>query len=273
MAVDAPDVQMRQAGGVPVSLFGIVHRNAEFVGFQTGGDIRMGLRVYIGIDAQRNRRAAAETRGDAVDAVQFGQGFDVEAFDACLKRIFDFGFAFAYAGKNGFAGIPAGRQHTLKLAAGNDVKTAAERGEMAQDAEVAVGFDGVTQQGVAAESIGIGAVGIGEGLLAVNVEGRAELFGQPAQGEFFAIEGHALAFRLGGGFGGGQRQAGLQGAEFGFVAFARQVEIAFVAAGGKSKQQRSGKRQEFFHGVAVFYMARFGILNKNTLGFKHDDGK
>ena len=144
---------------------------------------------------------------------------------------------------------------------------------MAQDAEVAVGFNGVAQQRIAAESVGIGSISIGEGLLAVNVEGRAELFGQLAQGEFFAIEGHALLFRLGDGLAGGQRQAGLQRAEFGFVAFTRQVEVAFVATGGEGKQQRGGQRQKFFHGIALFYMARFGILNKNTLGFKHDDGK
>ena len=69
MAVDAGDAQVRQAGGVLVGGQCIGKGNAEFIGFQAGGNIRVGLCVHIGVDAQRNGRGFAQARGHRIDAV------------------------------------------------------------------------------------------------------------------------------------------------------------------------------------------------------------
>ena len=82
VAVYADDVQVRQGCGVQVGAFCIFHGDAEFVGFQAGGDIGVGLRVHIGVDAQGDGGGGLQTACYFVDAVEFGQAFDVEAFDA-----------------------------------------------------------------------------------------------------------------------------------------------------------------------------------------------
>ena len=107
MAIHADDLDMRQAGGAPIGLLGIAHGNAEFIGFQPRGDIGVGFRVHIGVDAQGNGRGFAQPRGDVVEPFQLGQAFHVEAFDACAQRVFHFGNGFAYAGKNNFACVAA----------------------------------------------------------------------------------------------------------------------------------------------------------------------
>ena len=42
----------------------------------------MGLRIHIGVDAQGDGCGGFQTACYFVDAVEFGQAFDVEAFDA-----------------------------------------------------------------------------------------------------------------------------------------------------------------------------------------------
>ena len=52
MAVYAGNLKMGQAFGVLIGLLGFFHGDAELVGFQAGGNVGMGLRVHIGVDAQ-----------------------------------------------------------------------------------------------------------------------------------------------------------------------------------------------------------------------------
>jgi hypothetical protein len=79
VAVDALDLQVRQRRGAPVDVEGLVEGNAELGGLEAGGDVGMGARVDIGIDAQRHRRAAAELASDFVELFQL-------AGDSTLKQ-------------------------------------------------------------------------------------------------------------------------------------------------------------------------------------------
>ena len=88
---------MVQAACVLVCLLCVRHGDTEFIGFQVGGNIRMGFGVHIGIDAQRNRRGFAQPLRHGVDSVQLGQAFHVEALNAGIQRKFDFHLAFANA--------------------------------------------------------------------------------------------------------------------------------------------------------------------------------
>lgn len=52
VAVDADDFEVALAGGVAVGFERVGVGDAEFVGFQAGGDVGMGFGIDIGIDAQ-----------------------------------------------------------------------------------------------------------------------------------------------------------------------------------------------------------------------------
>ena len=88
---------MRQSGGALIGLLGIAHGNAEFVGFQPRGDIGVGFRVHIGVDAEGNGGDFAQPPRHIVKPFQLGQAFHVEAFDAYAQRVFHLGYGFAYA--------------------------------------------------------------------------------------------------------------------------------------------------------------------------------
>ena len=60
----------------------------------------MGACIHVRVDAQRHGRGHAVARRNHVEAVQFGQRFDVKATYACLERLFHFGDRFADAGKH-----------------------------------------------------------------------------------------------------------------------------------------------------------------------------
>ena len=71
--------------------------DAEFVGFQSCGDVGMGFGIDIGVDAQGDGRGFTQTRGNFLNTVDFGNAFHIEAFHACIQRELDFRLAFAHA--------------------------------------------------------------------------------------------------------------------------------------------------------------------------------
>ena len=52
VAVDADDFEVALAGGMAVGFERVGLGDAEFVGFQAGGDVGMGFGIDIGVDAQ-----------------------------------------------------------------------------------------------------------------------------------------------------------------------------------------------------------------------------
>ena len=67
----------RKAGGLSVERGNVGGRNAELVLRKAGGDLGVGAGVDVGVDAERNRRGAAETAGDLGEVGQLLGAFDV----------------------------------------------------------------------------------------------------------------------------------------------------------------------------------------------------
>ena len=141
MAVDTDNFQMALSGSMTIGLKRIGIGNTKFIGFQAGGDIRMGFSVDIRVDTQGNRSDFTQTRSNFLNAVDFGNAFHIEAFHACIQRKFNFCLTLAHTGKNRFRRIAAGRQNTRQLAAGHNVKTAPQRSKVLDDAQVAIRFN------------------------------------------------------------------------------------------------------------------------------------
>src|SRR5690606_26375938 len=58
--VDAGDLQALRAGGFAEQAARLLHRHAELVLLEARRDVRVRLRVDVGVDAQRDLRALAE---------------------------------------------------------------------------------------------------------------------------------------------------------------------------------------------------------------------
>src|SRR6476646_3887177 len=101
-------------------------RDTEFILAQAGGNVRMGTRVDIGIDAQRDRRAPTQAPRHTLDARELGLGFNVDTAHALLQRELDLGFALAHAREKRPARLAAGGEHTHELAARDDVEARAK---------------------------------------------------------------------------------------------------------------------------------------------------
>ena len=169
-----------------VCLLCVRHGDTEFVRFQAGGNIRMGFGVHIRIDAQRNRRGFAQPLRHGVDSVQLGQAFHIEALNAGIQREFDFDLAFANARKNDFVRAAARRQHPCDFAARHGIETAAQPCEMLDDAQIAVGFDGIANQRVERGKGGlVTRIGLGQLVFAIHIQRRAELCRQLSEFNIF----------------------------------------------------------------------------------------
>src|SRR5436190_24184064 len=105
MAADANNLEIGDRRRPRVEALGVGVRHAEFVLAQAGGDVRVSLRVDVGIDAQRDRRTLAEAAGDGGDTRELGFRLDVEAGDAALQRKLDLVLALADARKERLSGI------------------------------------------------------------------------------------------------------------------------------------------------------------------------
>ena len=70
MHVDADDAHALELGGAGIDVAGAADRNAEFVLRLAGGDLGVGLRVDVGIDADRNVGRAALAGGDRGETVR-----------------------------------------------------------------------------------------------------------------------------------------------------------------------------------------------------------
>src|SRR5690606_26850404 len=127
-----------QRGGAAVEVQRVGKGDAELVALEAGGDVGVGLRVDVRIDAQRDRRLLAEFAGDRVQVVELGGRFDVEAADAGLQRLAHLGTSLADAGEHHLVGTATGGEHAGELATRDDVETGAEAREYRQDAEVRV---------------------------------------------------------------------------------------------------------------------------------------
>ena len=138
------DVDILQRYGFFVSLQRFLDVDAELGLLHAGGNIGMGLRIDVRVDAQADRRLFADAGGDLVERGQFLVGLDVEHQDAGVERVFDFLFLFADSRKDDLLRIAAGFERAKQLAAGNDIEAASLLGECPQQRHVGIGLDGKT---------------------------------------------------------------------------------------------------------------------------------
>ena len=158
VAVDAHHAQPGQLGRVAVSGQGELVRDAEFVAFQTGGDVGVGAGIDIGIHAQAHRGAGAEAHGHVVQAIELALAFDVEAAHARLQRLRHLGARFANAREHDAARVAARGEHARELAARDDVEAAAGLREGLQHGQAGIGLHRITDQVLAAAQSGLVAV-------------------------------------------------------------------------------------------------------------------
>ena len=140
----------REALAVAVQPERVLDGDAELVLPQTGRDVRMRLRVDVGVHADRHRCALPRLGGDALDALELAGRLDVEAEDAGGERLADLGLRLADAGEHHLARIGARRDDARELAAGDDVEARAEAREHVEHGEVGVRLQRVAHEVVAA---------------------------------------------------------------------------------------------------------------------------
>ena len=117
--------------------------------------------------------------------------FHIEAFHAGMKRELDFRPRFCPRLKKWFRRVAARRQNARQFAAGDDVETAAQRGEVFDDAQIAVGFNGVADERGKRGKRGLVVFKcVSQRGLAVHIKRCAEFFGKAGIGDLFAMQGH-----------------------------------------------------------------------------------
>ena len=86
----------------------IFHADAEFVFGQSGGDVGMRMRAYVGIDAESDIGCLAFRSGQLIDDFQLRNGFYVEAEDIIIQSEVYLPVCFAYTCKHYLIGREAG---------------------------------------------------------------------------------------------------------------------------------------------------------------------
>src|SRR6185437_8504819 len=89
VAARALHQQIRQVARLGIYRFDFGDVDAEFVFAQSGGDIRVRLRVHVGIHAKRDARLNAAPHRDFTDEAQFRQRLRVEGMNAPIERVAD----------------------------------------------------------------------------------------------------------------------------------------------------------------------------------------
>ena len=116
MRCDANRANAGQRGHARVKRQCIIISDAEFILAAASGDLRVGLRIHIRIDANANRRGAPHAGGDGGNHIDFLNAFGIDLHDAFSERQADFAFGFANAGKDNRAGGNAGKQRAAQFA-------------------------------------------------------------------------------------------------------------------------------------------------------------
>ncbi len=213
----------------------VVHRDAELVVAKPGRDVRVRLRIDVGIHAQRDGSPAPQPARDDRDPRQLRGALDVEHPHARLERERDLLVGLADAGEHHLARIPAGAEHAVQLAARDDVEAGAEPREEAQHRQVRVGLhriaDDVAKPGErSVEDLPVP----GQGRGGVDVERRTVAIGEALQRDRLGVQDAPLALEV---------VHGVLGAEEGGLGVVSHVshDAGFGAAAGRSSGLAPGR--------------------------------
>src|SRR6185503_18749531 len=150
VATDAHQLHARHLQRLPIQPLRITVRHAELCLTQSGGDVRMCPGVDVRIDAEGDRRAAAERARDRVDARELRLGLDVDTTNAFFQRKADLRLALADARKQRLASLAACGEYARQLSARDDVEAGAEPREQREDREARVRLHRIADLRVAA---------------------------------------------------------------------------------------------------------------------------
>ena len=120
-----------------------VDRHAELVRLEAGRNVRVALRVDVGIDAQRDARPRALRDGALIDAIELARRLDVDRQQAQRDGAIDLGGALADAGEHDLIGAEPAAHRDVHFAERVRVGMAAERLQQADDRERRIGLERV----------------------------------------------------------------------------------------------------------------------------------
>ena len=184
-AAEADVREFRGGAGIEIRDGGEI--DAELVLALAGGDVFVCLRVHVGVHTDRGGGDFPEFPGDLVEIAEFLFALDVERVDALLEGVDDFRAGLADTGEGAVGGISAGLDHAEKLAARDDVEARAFGGEQAEDGEIGVRLDRISDLVIDARQCLVEADEmVGDRPRRIDVKGSAVFLGEGFQGNVFA---------------------------------------------------------------------------------------
>ena len=159
-----------------IDLARLLEGHAELVGLETRRNVRVALRVDVGIHAERDARRRALGPGARGDAIELARRLGVDGFQAERDRAIELLAGLADAGEDDLVGDQAGAQRDLDLAARVGVGRRAEPAQQAHQRQRRVGLERVVDGvRVARERLVETLVGLADGVRVVNVDRRADV--------------------------------------------------------------------------------------------------
>ena len=187
--VDAVYGDARQRGGVAVERRRVGERDAELALLQSRRDVRMRLRIDVGIHAEAHRGDLSHAGGNGRQVRELARRFDVEAEDAGRERRLHLRFGLADAGEDDLARITADSDHAGELSCGDDVEAAALSCKKIEDGEVGVRFHRVADQVRNRRECRVeGAIRAFQHRLRVDEQGCSEALGERFERRIFCRE-------------------------------------------------------------------------------------
>ena len=197
VAAYAREPQGRPLRRLVVERLGGLQPDPELVFAEPRRNVRVGLGVDVRVDAQGNGGPCPDANRDLAQQVQLLFRLAVERTDALLKCVLEFGCRLADTRIDHGRGVPAGAQHTVELAAGDDVESRAFGHKQRQHCERRVRLDRVMDL---VRHIGqgafVGAVIVSDGAGRIDIGWRARRPGDSAQGRALAVELAVLVLKL-----------------------------------------------------------------------------
>ncbi len=185
-----PDrLQARQARRAAIGVGCMREVDAELVLLLAGGDLGVGARIDVGIDAQRDRRGGTQLAGDDAQQLQLRNGFDIDLRDPLREREAELFARLADAREDDMSRRNARGERAPELALRNHVGARAELCQQPDHGLVRVGLDGVVNADVATrECRGEATIGAGDRGARIAVDGRPDRRGDARKRHVLDVE-------------------------------------------------------------------------------------
>ena len=171
VAVQANDLETRAPVHLQADFSRVAEGDAELVGLEPGGNMRMAARVDVGVHPHRDPGARPPRHGQRVDALQFSLRFGVDAANGQVDGVSELGVGLADPGEHDLGGGEPGAESDVDLTAGIGVSEGAEPAQKPDDAQHRIRLQRVVQRvRVAGERVVHGAVTFGDCGGTVNVK-------------------------------------------------------------------------------------------------------